>query len=79
MLEKQRNIQEKLRRKMEYIEYLKERSPPKVDEKKREEIQERLHVPEKIEERNKKELGLNYLKEAKKLKKKKSNVEFLKR
>ena len=45
MLEKQRNIQEKLRRKMEYIEYLKERSPPKVDEKKREEIQERLHVP----------------------------------
>ena len=34
---------------MEYLDYLKERSPPKIDEKKRDEIQERMQVPEKTQ------------------------------
>ena len=64
---------------MEYNEYLKERSPPKIDEKKRDQFRERMKIPEKIEQRNRKELGLNYLQEAKKMKSNKSNREFSKR
>lgn len=57
---------------MQFAAYLKERQPPKIDQRKREEIEKRTYK-EKIQQPDKKEIGQNYLDYMKKMRKKNSN------